>query len=99
MERLLLKIEESKMAYVIIKVNANNQAKPRKILQHLFLLISAKCKDYLSDVYQEHLNILTLLATDELHEWVTSDLESILLMTLIFWICMEKKEKMFHISC
>jgi Cdc6-like AAA superfamily ATPase len=75
-ERLLLKIEESKMAFVIIKVNANNQAKPRKILQHLFLLISEKCKQYISGVDHDHLNILRLLATDELHEWVTSDLES-----------------------
>jgi len=75
-ERLLLRIEECKMPYVIIKVNANNQAKPGKILQNVFLLISEKCKEFLPVVDQENLNILGLLATGELHEWVTSDLES-----------------------
>jgi Cdc6-like AAA superfamily ATPase len=74
-ERLLLRIEECNMDYVIIKVNANNQAKPRKILQDILLLISDKCKGFLAEVDQDNLNILRLLATDELHEWATGDLE------------------------
>jgi len=76
-ERLLLKVEESEMDYVIIKVNANNQAKPRRILQKILVLITNKCTGFLTDVDQENLHILQLLATDELHEWTTSDLEKV----------------------